>query len=108
MFHDFVGIVMYDPVMLDFAEMNRREELVPKHRVAWHDATLRPVQDLRVTAWQQTLLPSSIARFELMAGYHLLSCGYALQASRLGRYRAVNTFALYAATFFRKLLGTHT
>lgn len=97
----------YDPVMLEFAEVNRREELVPKHRTAWHDATLMPVQEVRVEAWQRTLSPSSIAHFELMAGHHLLSCGYPLQRSRLGRFRVVNSLALYGATIFRKLLGMH-
>lgn len=97
----------YDPTMLEFAEVNRREELVPKHRTAWHDATLMPVQDVRVAAWQQTLPPSSIAHFELMAGHHLLSCGYPLQRSKLGRFRVVNNLALYGATLARKLPGMH-
>lgn len=95
----------YDPMMLSFADVNRREELVPQHRTAWHDATLSPVQDSRVSAWKQTLPPSYIARFELMAGHQLLSCGYPLQTSKLGRFRLVNTLALYGATLFRKLLG---
>jgi hypothetical protein len=97
----------YNPSMLDFAEVNRRQELVPQHRTAWHDATLMPVQDRRVAAWQRTLSPSSVARFELMAGHHLLSCGYPLQESNLGRFRVVNTLVLYAATALRKLFGMH-
>lgn len=95
----------YDPTMLEFAEVNRREKLVPKHRTAWHDATLMPVQDVRVATWQKNLPPSSIAQFELMAGHHLLRCGYPLQRSRLGRFRVVNSLVLYGATFFRKLFG---
>jgi hypothetical protein len=97
--------LQYDPLMLDFADANRRGELVPKRQLVWHDATLRPVQDLRVSAWQHVLAPSDITRFELMTGHHLLSCGYPLQESRLGRFRVVNTFALYGATLMRKLFG---
>ena len=97
----------YDPAMLDFAEVNRRDELVPKHRTAWHDATLMPVQDSRVAAWQRTLSTTQIAHFELMAGHHLRSCGYPLQTSKLGRFRVVNTLVLYGATFLRKALGMH-
>ncbi len=98
----------YDPGMLDFAEMNRQEELVPKHRLAWHSATLRPVQDSKVASWQDTLSPSDVARFELLAGHHLISCGYPLRASRLGRFWLVNTLSLYGATLLRKLFGVHT
>ncbi|MFN2184691.1 MAG: sulfotransferase family protein [Anaerolineae bacterium] len=101
---DFLDLE-YDPGMLDFADANRREELVPKRQLVWHDATLGPVQDSRVAAWQQSLSPSDIARFELMAGHHLISCGYPLQASRLGRFGAVNTVVLYAATALRKFFG---
>ena len=101
---DFLNLV-YDPIMLDFAEANLREELVPSHRIAWHDATLKPVQDLRIAAWQQTLTSSEIARFELMAGKQLLRCGYSLQESRLGRFGVVNTITLYLATLMRKAFG---
>ena len=94
----------YDPSMLDFADANRREGLVPKRQLVWHNATLGPVQSSRIAAWHQTLAPSDIACFELMTGYHLLSCGYPILESRLGRFRAVNTCALYGATFLRKFL----
>ena len=99
---DFLGLE-FNPGMLDFAEVNRREELVPSHRLAWHSATLEPVQNSRVAAWQQALAPKDIARFELMAGHRLLGFGYALQQSRLGRFRVVNSLSLYGATILRKL-----
>lgn len=98
----------YDPGMLDFAEMNRQEELVPRHRLAWHGATLKPVQDSKVASWQDTLSPSDVARFELMAGHHLVSCGYSIRASTLGQFRLVNTLSLYGATLLRKLFGVRT
>ncbi len=98
----------YNPGMLDFAEMNRKEQLVPRHRLAWHSATLRPVQDSKVAAWQDALSASDVARFELMAGHHLVRCGYPIRASRLGRFRIVNTLSLYGATLLRKLRSVHT
>jgi hypothetical protein len=85
----FLGLV-YAPAMLDFASVNRQTELVPRHRLAWHDATLRPLQTARIAAWQQELDPEDIARFELMAGHCLLQYGYPLQMSELGRFRLVN------------------
>lgn len=97
--------IAYDPSMLEFGKENRAEELVPKRQLVWHDATLGPVQDSRVAAWQQVLTPSDVARFELMTGHQLLSCGYPLQTSGLARYRVVNTIMLYGATALRKFFG---
>jgi hypothetical protein len=92
----FLNLV-YDPAMLDFARVNRQTELVPKHRLAWHDATLRTLQTARISAWQQELDPADIARFELMAGHNLLQYGYPLQVSKLGRFRLVNRVTVFWA-----------
>jgi hypothetical protein len=83
----------YDPVMLDFAEVNRQAGLVPPNRLAWHQSTLESVQVSRVSGWQQELDTSDIARFELLAGHHLLRYGYPLRMSTLGRYHLINQVA---------------
>ncbi|MBN1953992.1 MAG: sulfotransferase [Anaerolineae bacterium] len=83
----------YDPAMLEFAQANRREGLVPQHRLAWHDATLQPVQVSNAEKWRQELDPAAARRFELFAGHHLLRYGYSLQRNGPGRFELINKLA---------------
>lgn len=95
----------YDPVMLEFAQVNRQEELVPQDRLAWHGATLQPVQVANADRWRQELDPQAASRFELFAGNHLIQYGYVLQTKGLGRFRLVNQTARLCGRLVTRILA---
>ena len=62
--------------MLEFYETNARKNLVPSHRLAWHQNTLKPVSTKRVDAWMNELTTTEIEALELMNWKTMKKLGY--------------------------------
>ncbi len=72
---DFLG-EEFSPQMLRFYEYNQLKELIPKHRLAWHQRTLEPVTQARVRLWKQQMSQRELMIFESVAGTALERFGY--------------------------------
>ena len=66
----------FDPKMIDFHHANASDQLVPQHRLAWHGATLRPVDASKIGAWRSEMNHRAAIRFELVAGSVMARYGY--------------------------------
>lgn len=72
---EFVG-EEFNESMLTFHEHNRRNVLVPKHRLAWHKHTLEPVTTSQMGKWERDLSEQDVMVFEFVAGTALETFGY--------------------------------
>jgi len=95
----------FDPVMLDFAKVNRREKLVPTHRLAWHGSTLKSIQKSKIDEWQHKLDPIDVMQFEMLAGYYLTKYGYLLRSSKLGQFNVVNRITWHSTSLMKKIVA---
>lgn len=72
----FLGIRYLPREMLSYPSVNANLQLVPKDRLSWHEATLRPVDISKVSKWSSQLRRSHAVYFELCAGWELDKYGY--------------------------------
>ena len=72
---DFLG-EPFSSEMLAFHEYNKEKELVPKHRLGWHQNTLKPITRSRSGLWRTKMKTREQMVFEAVAGEELRAFGY--------------------------------
>lgn len=88
----FIG-EQFEPQMLRY--YSRTEDLIPQHRMAWHEKTKRAVDDTSVERWRRDLDAADLMEFEAYAGRSL---------QRFGYQRAIKWSIKVAGTRFRRRL----
>jgi hypothetical protein len=68
--------INFSESMLDYYNKNTQKELVPKHRLSWHQNTLKPILEDRIEAWANELSLSEIEALEILNKNNLKILGY--------------------------------
>jgi len=89
----FLEITYLPREMLSYPYVNVSRQLVPKHRLAWHEATLRAVDADKTSEWRSELTWHQAILFELCAGWELVNHGYDLVLS-FTQWRLLNKTAM--------------
>lgn len=86
---EFLQISYLPAEMLSYPIVNKAQRLVPKHRLPWHEATLRAVDTTKILSWRCELRRRHILLFELCAGWEIAEYGYDLILP-FARWRILN------------------
>jgi hypothetical protein len=77
--------ITFEERMLEFYEQNRQKEMVPSHRLAWHQNTLQPVTQERMAIWKSEMSESDVFEFQFSSGDLLRRFDYELIPAPFGK-----------------------